>query len=44
MSQKTGRGPLNDNWVEEYWNQINSNSKHNKSKSKSKLSITGIIK
>ena len=34
VSQKTGRGPLNDNWVDEYWNQINDNSRHNKSRSK----------
>ena len=22
ISEKTGRGPLNDNWVEDYWNAV----------------------
>ena len=27
VSQKTGRGPLTDNWVEEYWNAVKSGNK-----------------
>ncbi|KAG5683657.1 hypothetical protein PVAND_012925 [Polypedilum vanderplanki] len=26
VSQKTGRGPLTDNWVEEYWNEVKGKS------------------
>ncbi|CAG2110544.1 unnamed protein product [Medioppia subpectinata] len=32
VSEKTKRGPLGENWVEEHWNSMNNN--HNKSKNK----------
>ena len=32
VSEKTGRGPLTDNWVEEHWNAVKNGNKFGKQK------------